>query len=175
MSIATSAPCATIVPDTSSPGIDGAPGGGAYPPLRCSTSGRFTPAATTRINTSSTRGIGTGRCTTRSTSGPPGTSGSIARIVVGIPSIGRAPCFALRALLTWRAAGSTILPMDLDEILPKRAGDPLAALIVQDLDPLSVKELEARIVALEAEVARTRAKIQCAVNHRASANDLFKS
>jgi uncharacterized small protein (DUF1192 family) len=81
----------------------------------------------------------------------------------------------LRALLTWRAAGSTILPMDLDEILPKRAGDPLAALIVQDLDPLSVKELEARIVALEAEVARTRAKIQCAVNHRASANDLFKS
>ncbi|MFA6122285.1 MAG: DUF1192 domain-containing protein [Sphingomonas sp.] len=65
--------------------------------------------------------------------------------------------------------------MDLDEILPKRAGDPLAALIVQDLDPLSVKELEARIVALEAEVARTRAKIQNAVNHRASANDLFKS
>lgn len=65
--------------------------------------------------------------------------------------------------------------MDLDEILPKRAGDPLAALIAQDLDPLSVKELEARIVALEVEVARTRAKIQSAVNHRASANDLFKS
>ena len=43
--------------------------------------------------------------------------------------------------------------MDLDEILPKRAGDPLAALIVQDLDPLSVKELEARIVALELQAA----------------------
>ncbi|MBP2277356.1 MULTISPECIES: DUF1192 domain-containing protein [Sphingomonas] len=65
--------------------------------------------------------------------------------------------------------------MDLDEILPKRAGDPLAALIVQDLDPLSVKELEARIVALETEIARTRTKIQRAVDHRTSANDLFKS
>ena len=65
--------------------------------------------------------------------------------------------------------------MDLDETLPKNAGDPLAALIAQDLDPLSVKELEARIVALEAEIARTTQKMQSAVTHRATAHDLFKS
>lgn len=64
--------------------------------------------------------------------------------------------------------------MDLDEILPKRAGDPLAELARQDLDPLSVAELEARIVALEAEIVRTRGKMERAVNHRASADELFK-
>lgn len=67
------------------------------------------------------------------------------------------------------------LSMDLDEFLPKKAGDPLAALIAQDLDPLSVKELEARITALENEIARTRRKMETAVTHRASAHDLFKS
>ena len=65
--------------------------------------------------------------------------------------------------------------MDLDEILPKHAGDPLAALIAQDLDPLSVKELEARIAVLEGEIARTAQKMRTAVTHRATAHDLFKS
>lgn len=65
--------------------------------------------------------------------------------------------------------------MDLDEFLPKKAGDPLAALIAQDLDPLSVKELDARIAVLEDEIARTRRKMQSAVTHRATAHDLFKS
>jgi uncharacterized small protein (DUF1192 family) len=65
--------------------------------------------------------------------------------------------------------------MDLDESLPKRAGDPLAALVTQDLDPLSVKELEERIAVLESEIARTAKKMQRAVNHRATAHDLFKS
>ena len=48
-------------------------------------------------------------------------------------------------------------------------------LVVQDLDPLSVKELEERIAVLEGEIARTRSKMQRAVNHRATAHDLFKS
>lgn len=65
--------------------------------------------------------------------------------------------------------------MDPDEILPKRAGDPLDALLLQDLDPLSVKELEARVATLQREIARTTAKIEHAVNHRATAEDLFKS
>lgn len=64
--------------------------------------------------------------------------------------------------------------MDLDEILPKKAGDPLSELTRQDLDPLSVAELEARIAALETEILRTRGKIQRAVNHRASADELFR-
>ena len=57
---------------------------------------------------------------------------------------------------------------------PSRAADLLAQLMRQDLDPLSVAELEARIMGLEAEIARARSKIQRAVNHRASADQLFR-
>lgn len=64
--------------------------------------------------------------------------------------------------------------MDLDELFPNKPDDPLVQLGRQDLDPLSVDELHARIEALEAEIARVRAKIDTAVNHRASAEALFK-
>lgn len=64
--------------------------------------------------------------------------------------------------------------MDADEILPRRPGDPLTELTRQDLDPLSVEELQARMSALEGEIARTKAKMEHAVNHRASAEALFK-
>ena len=64
--------------------------------------------------------------------------------------------------------------MDLDELFPNKPEDPLALLARQDLDPLSVDELHERIAGLEAEIARGRAKIDAAVNHRASAEQLFK-
>jgi uncharacterized small protein (DUF1192 family) len=64
--------------------------------------------------------------------------------------------------------------MDLDDLFPKGVTDPLAAVKRQDLDPLSVEELEARIASLESEIARTKSKIDAAVNHRASAEGLFK-
>jgi uncharacterized small protein (DUF1192 family) len=64
--------------------------------------------------------------------------------------------------------------MDLDELFPSKPDDPLTLLTKQDLDPLSVEELEARIVILETEIARARAKIDFALNHRASAEALFK-
>ncbi|WP_404334539.1 DUF1192 domain-containing protein [Sphingomonas sp. MMS12-HWE2-04] len=64
--------------------------------------------------------------------------------------------------------------MDADENLPRRKDDLVAQLGKQDLDPLSVDELEARIALLEAEIQRARAKIKYAVNHRASADALFK-
>ena len=64
--------------------------------------------------------------------------------------------------------------MDADENLPRRKDDLVAQLGRQDLDPLSVDELNARIALLTAEIERTRSKIQRAVNHRASAEDLFK-
>ena len=64
--------------------------------------------------------------------------------------------------------------MDADENLPRRKDDPAAQLAKQDLDPFSVEELEERIALLEAEIERARAKIQRAVNHRASADALFK-
>lgn len=64
--------------------------------------------------------------------------------------------------------------MDLDELFPDKPKDPVVLLGKQDLDPLSVEELEGRIVALETEIARVKAKIETAVNHRASADALFK-
>jgi uncharacterized small protein (DUF1192 family) len=64
--------------------------------------------------------------------------------------------------------------MDLDDILPKRSDDPLAALSRQDLDPLSGDELAARIAALEAEIARTRTRMAQADSHRTSAEALFR-
>lgn len=67
-----------------------------------------------------------------------------------------------------------MLPVDLDDILGARPDDPLTALLREDLDRLSVAELEARVAALEGEIARTRKKIESAVNHRASADAIFR-
>jgi uncharacterized small protein (DUF1192 family) len=64
--------------------------------------------------------------------------------------------------------------MDLDELFPGKPDDPLKLLTKQDLDPFSVDELEARIAALEAEIARARAKIDQAVSFRASADAIFR-
>tara|TARA_B110001454_G_scaffold216883_1_gene240969 strand:+ start:3313 stop:3510 length:198 start_codon:yes stop_codon:yes gene_type:complete len=64
--------------------------------------------------------------------------------------------------------------MDMDENVPKSANDPLALLLRQDLDPLSVAELHERIALLEGEINRTRAKIALSVNHKASAEALFR-
>jgi uncharacterized small protein (DUF1192 family) len=64
--------------------------------------------------------------------------------------------------------------MDADENLPRRKDDLVAQLTKQDLDPYSVEELEERIALLEAEIERSRTKIQRAINHRASADAIFK-
>lgn len=64
--------------------------------------------------------------------------------------------------------------MDLDDDLPRGAHDPLNALIKQDLDPLSVDELEKRIDMLKNEINRCEEKKKFAVSHRANADDLFK-
>jgi len=61
-----------------------------------------------------------------------------------------------------------------DDDLPRRADDPLRLLANQDLDPFSQAELTARVAALEAEIARTRARITRAADHRASADALFR-
>jgi uncharacterized small protein (DUF1192 family) len=64
--------------------------------------------------------------------------------------------------------------MDLDELFPNKPDDPLTQLTKQDLDPLSVEELEARIAVLEGEIERVKAKLLNAVNFRATAESLFK-
>ena len=64
--------------------------------------------------------------------------------------------------------------MDLEELFPNKPDDPLTLLTRQDLDPLSIDELHTRIATLESEIERVRAKIDASVNHRASAEALFK-
>lgn len=66
-------------------------------------------------------------------------------------------------------------PMDFDDASPRaRPGDLIAQLIREDLDRLSVDELDERITLLAAEIERTRAKKSSAVNHKASAEALFR-
>ena len=65
--------------------------------------------------------------------------------------------------------------MDNDENLPLRREDPLANLVRQDLDPLSVAELEERIATLKAEINRCEGKIAFATRHRSVADALFKT
>jgi uncharacterized small protein (DUF1192 family) len=64
--------------------------------------------------------------------------------------------------------------MDLDDLFPSKPGDPLVELAKQDLDPISVEELRARIEALKVEIARVEAHMQRAQVHRSAAEELFK-
>ena len=64
--------------------------------------------------------------------------------------------------------------MDLDDLFPSKPDDPLVALGKQDLDPMSVDELQERIAALKAEIARVEAHMKRAETHRSAAEELFK-
>ena len=64
--------------------------------------------------------------------------------------------------------------MEIDDNLTLRRDDPLNNLVKQDIDALSVAELEARIAALKAEVTRCEGKIAFASKHRSVADALFK-
>ena len=64
--------------------------------------------------------------------------------------------------------------MDLEDLFPSKPEDPLVALARQDLDPLSIEELQSRIDALNAEIARVEAHMQQAQTHRSAAEELFK-
>jgi uncharacterized small protein (DUF1192 family) len=61
--------------------------------------------------------------------------------------------------------------MDWDEAREKTAK---TASIGENLDKLSVGELEARVAAFEAEIARVRAEISRKKAHNAAAANLFK-
>jgi uncharacterized small protein (DUF1192 family) len=61
-----------------------------------------------------------------------------------------------------------------DDLFSSRPEDPLALLARQDLDPLSFDELDARILALEAEIARVRSHKDTVARHRSAADALFK-
>ena len=65
--------------------------------------------------------------------------------------------------------------MDLEELFPDKPGDPLTELAKQDLDPLSLAELDERIAAIKAEIARVEAHIERVRTHRSEAEELFKT
>ena len=62
----------------------------------------------------------------------------------------------------------------LDEAAPRRTrGQTLVELAREDLDLYAVEELQERIAALEAEIARTRDKLNRKQQAMAAANSLF--
>ena len=63
--------------------------------------------------------------------------------------------------------------MDLDDLFSGKPSDPLTELARQDLGPLSVAELDERISALRAEVARVESHLAETAAHRATADALF--
>jgi uncharacterized small protein (DUF1192 family) len=64
--------------------------------------------------------------------------------------------------------------MDLDELFPSKPDDPLVALAKQDLDPMSIEDLRARVEALKVEIARVENHMKRAQDHRSAAEELFK-
>jgi uncharacterized small protein (DUF1192 family) len=64
--------------------------------------------------------------------------------------------------------------MDIEDLFPNKPGDPLTELARQDLDPLSVDELHARIAALNEEIARVETHITRVTAHRSAAEELFR-
>ena len=62
----------------------------------------------------------------------------------------------------------------MDDLFPEKPKDPLTELAKQDLDPISMEELQARIEALKAEIGRVEAHIERAQSHRSAAEQLFK-
>jgi uncharacterized small protein (DUF1192 family) len=66
------------------------------------------------------------------------------------------------------------IAMDLDELFARRPDDPLVALLKQDIDRLSLDELQERVEALKGEIARCESKIAAATSHRSAADALFR-
>ena len=62
----------------------------------------------------------------------------------------------------------------MDDDRPLRTPAALDRLRTEDLDPLSVDELHARIAMLEAEIVRVRARLARAADQRSSAEGLFR-
>lgn len=60
-----------------------------------------------------------------------------------------------------------------EEDLPRDRGDAASCLATEDLDPYSQAELMERIVLLQAEIVRVKARQDKAASHRAAADALF--
>jgi uncharacterized small protein (DUF1192 family) len=65
------------------------------------------------------------------------------------------------------------MAMDLDDLFSGKPSDPLTELGKQELGPLSVAELDARIAALREEITRVENHMAEVARHKASADALF--
>ncbi len=63
--------------------------------------------------------------------------------------------------------------MSFEDLEPRPAREAVTALIREDLDPYAVADLQARIVTLEAEIARTRKAIETKSAKRSAADAFF--
>src|SRR3954469_9794647 len=131
-------------------------------------SGRFTPAAATSMRTSPGPTRGTARSISASSSAPSGCGATTAFITEGMDLVTTARVIDLGGQ---RVNDS---PMDLEDLFPSKPDDPLVALGRQDLDPISIEELQERIETLKAEIARVEAHMQLVQAHRSAAEELFK-
>jgi uncharacterized small protein (DUF1192 family) len=118
------------------------------------------------INTSFDPGRGTGRSTIANSSAPSGWGATTAIIEEGMSATAR--------LIDLSALWVNDSAMDLEDLFPSTPGDPLVELAKQDLDPMSIEELQSRIESLKAEIARVEAHMQRAQTHRSAAEELFK-
>lgn len=64
--------------------------------------------------------------------------------------------------------------MDIDDDRPRKSDDAAHSLAAEDIDPLSLEELDIRIDLLRTEIKRCEARKQAASAHRLSADALFK-
>ena len=64
--------------------------------------------------------------------------------------------------------------MDDDDFFAAHPDDPLTKLVRQDLDPLSIDELDARIAILRDEIGRIELHRDTASRHRSAADELFR-
>lgn len=62
----------------------------------------------------------------------------------------------------------------MDDVLPRPKNDVMQSLTRQDLEPLSVLELQGRIQILTAEISRTEAQIASAADVKSGAEALFR-
>src|ERR1700745_3143956 len=138
--------------------------------MRCETSGRLTPAATTLIRISPAAGCGTARISGNSTSGPPGLEMPITVICAGSFSM-VCPCEnaenETRICLASRAGTGNrsryhedMMPIEDDDRPRKKISHEIG----QDLSLLSVAELNERIALLTSGI---EARQQAATKKRA--------
>ena len=64
--------------------------------------------------------------------------------------------------------------MDEDDFFSSKPVDPLTLVCKQELGPLSVAELDERIVLLKQEIARVEQHLAQSQAHRSAADELFK-